>query len=117
MRKNYAPRTGERLGLKNDLERKLHVEGFSRPDTRGAVEVADRIGGDAETTAIGAARRRQIRAVEEVKHFDTELRADAFPDLGVLHDREVHGGITRSIERVTSAVPLGSGSRICKSGL
>jgi len=42
------------------------------------------IGGDAESAAIGAAGRRQVGAVEEVEHFDAELGANAFRDLGVL---------------------------------
>src|ERR1700720_1486039 len=115
--KNYVSRTGERSGLKNDLQRQLHVECFARPNARSAVEVANGVGSDAESAAVAAAGRRQVDAVEEVIHFDAELRADPLGDLGVLDDREVSRGVTRSIVAVARAGPKCSGSRVRESGL
>ena len=109
--------SAETATLEDNLQRQLHVERFSRPKARSTVPVADGVRGDSKAAAIGPAWRRQVRTVEEVEHFDSELRADAFRNLRVLHDGEIHGGITRPVKGVASAVPEGSGSRIGKSRL
>ena len=109
--------SAETATLEDNLQRQLHVERFSRPKARSTVPVADGVRGDSKAAAIGPAWRRQVRTVEEVEHFDSELRADAFCNLRVLHDGEVHGSITRPVKGVASAIPEGSGSRIGKSRL
>src|SRR5947207_5570397 len=105
---------GETVALEDNLQRQLHVERFSRPKARSTVPVADGVRSDSKAAAIGPAWRRQVCTVEEVEHFDSELRADAFCNLRVLHDGEIHRGITRPVKGVASTISQCSGSRIGK---
>src|SRR5438445_11786247 len=106
--------SAETATLEDNLQRQLHVERFSRPKARSTVPVADGVRGDSKAAAIGPAWRRQVRTVEEVEHFDSELRADAFRNLRGLHDGEVHGSITRPVKGVAPTISQCSGSRIDK---
>src|SRR5438552_12311255 len=107
--------SAETATLEDNLQRQLHVERFSRPKARSTVPVADGVRGDSKAAAIGPAWRRQVRTVEEIEHFDSELRADAFRNLRVLHDGEVHGSITRPVQCVASAIPYSPGIRTRQS--
>src|ERR1700738_3297200 len=62
------PRTagakGYQVGLENDLQTQLHVEGFSGTDTRSAIEVADSVRNHAAAWIGSTNARGQIDAVE-----------------------------------------------------
>src|SRR6266852_5104745 len=103
--------------LEDDLHGQLHVELLTRAEARSAVEVADRIGDHAKTIgrrrgavvirrralvagvvirrivaahSDGSYSRRQVDAVEQVKHFGAELDLYALGNGNVLEYREIN---------------------------
>jgi hypothetical protein len=122
--------------LKVDLNRKLHIEGFTRTDSRRAVEVADSIAYETESTEVRAINRctdatsrirraatsrnrsgsgRQVDAIEEIKQIRPELNFKALADWNVLDDGQVQVSIAGGVELVAGYVAEGC-SRYNRAG-
>ena len=95
--------------LKDDFQSELNVERFAGADAR-RIAGMDRTRDEAvrspiATTVVGL---RQVQDVENVEHFDPELRLYALRDRRVFDDREVDRFEARPKKLVPRGVPEGS---------
>src|SRR5689334_1744819 len=123
--------------LKLDFHGKLHVKGFSRTDSRSAVEIADGIAYQAEARAGGAdtpeQQRRsriggpataahrawsgsEIHAIEEVEHLRPELHGKPLPHRDIFEHGQVHISVTGAVELVAAGIAGGPGGRSSEGG-
>lgn len=95
--------------LKNDLQSELNVERLTGANA-GRVAGMDRATDQAIRRSIATAvvRLRQIQNVENIKHFDAELRFYALGDWRVLDHREIEGFEARAKELISLRIPEGS---------
>src|SRR5712691_4405681 len=97
--------------LKRYLQRKDRAEGFTRPDARRSVEVANRVGDLARAARAYTKRsrpRRQIDIVEKVKHLRLELRFEALGDQEALADSQVYVFVSGAVDLVATKCTVAS---------
>src|SRR5882762_4892872 len=99
---------------KQDLQRELHVEGFTGTDAGRAVEVSRRIATLPEPAADGTAGRRQVDAVEQIEKLDAELGAESFRDRYVLENGKINVAESRRIDGIAR---YGSERTLCRVGV
>lgn len=99
---------------KQDLQRELHVEGFTGADAGRAVKVSCGVAALPESAADGTAGRRQVDAVEQIEKLDAQLGAQSFRDRNVLENRKINVAESRSIDGIAR---YGSERILCRVGV
>jgi hypothetical protein len=100
--------------LKQNLQCKLNIERFSRADA-GAPKndpIVEPI--VPHFAREGCTGGREVDAVEDVEHLDTELGVDPLSHWGVLEKRKIDIGEARILELVAALCAVRAGSWIDK---
>ena len=95
--------------LEENLQAQLHVEGFTGPDARSAIKVADGVADDATCRTGRAYTGGEVHPIERVKQLDPELCLEPFGDRHVLENGEIQ-------VRETGTVNLVAAKRAQESG-
>ncbi len=75
--------------LEENLQPKLHVEGFARADAGSAVVIANRIGDLSEIAADSRLEWREVGVIEQIEDLGPELYPHLFRYIARFEDREV----------------------------